>query len=133
MVLGWDFEYIDDNGNERYTATSGKMMNEVTYPVWMHKVIDGQDGRFDAGEINSLFVPNNGRDSSNCTPREDYSGKVPRNAAQADDAYAHSIPTNYDEVQPESSRGTHYSGSDPDAPMQTVVAQTPGVLSLIHI
>ena len=127
MVLGWDFEYIDDNGNERYSATSGKMMNEVTYPVWMHKVIDGQDGRFDAGEINSLFVPNNGRDSSNYTPREDYSAKASRNAAPADDSYAHSIPTNYDEVQPESSRGTHYSGSDPDAPMQTVVTQTPGV------
>jgi len=106
MVLGWDFEYIDDNGNERYTATSGKMMNEVTYPVWMHKVIDGQDNRFDADEINSLFVP--------AGIKENYMGKddsattrIPRESS----TYSHSVP-NYDEVQPESARGAHYGTND---------------------
>ena len=101
MVLGWDFEYVDDNGNERYTATSGKMMNEVTYPIWMHKVIDGQDSRFDADEIDALFVP--------AGIKENYAGK--------DDTIR--IPKvnpspNYDEVQPDSARGAHY-GSDEDA------------------
>ncbi len=118
MVLGWDFEYIDDNGNERYTATSGKMMNEVTYPVWMHKVIDGQDGRFDASEVNALFVPSGIRDSSGYAAKDDAA------RASKDDGYAHSVP-NYDEVQPDSPRGAHYGGSDPDEPMQTVVSPVP--------
>ena len=111
MVLGWDFEYIDDNGNERYTATSGKMMNEVTYPVWMHKVIDGQDSRFDINEVNALFVPTGMKDSTGSGyAREDYNGgKMPK-----DDLYAHSVP-NYDEVQPQSARGAHYAGGETDS------------------
>lgn len=56
MVLGWDFEYMDDNGNTRYTCTSSKMMNEVSYPIWMDKVID-DDGRKGDPLIDSLFVP----------------------------------------------------------------------------
>lgn len=56
MVLGWDFEYLDENGNPRYTATSTKMMNEVTYPVWMHKIIDGNDPNFSNEDITSMFV-----------------------------------------------------------------------------
>lgn len=56
MVLGWDFEYLDENGNSRYTATSTKMMNEVTYPVWMHKIIDGEDPEFNQEELASMFV-----------------------------------------------------------------------------
>lgn len=56
MVLGWDFEYLDENGNTRYTATSSKMMNEVSYPVWMHKIIDGQDSQFTNEDISPMFV-----------------------------------------------------------------------------
>ena len=41
MVLGWDFEYTDDNGNQRYTSTSSKLMNDATYPIRMHDVING--------------------------------------------------------------------------------------------
>lgn len=41
MVLGWDFEYTDDNGNQRYTSTSSKLMNDTTYPIRMHDVING--------------------------------------------------------------------------------------------
>jgi cold-shock DNA-binding domain protein len=116
MVLGWDFEYIDDNGNERYTATSGKMMNEVTYPIWMHKVIDGQDGRFEANEVNALFVPSGLRDSSGCSKEELKNGR--------DEGYGHSTP-NYDEVQPDSSRGAHYGVDDSSDSMQTVVPEAP--------
>lgn len=56
MVLGWDFEYLDENGNTRYTATSAKMMSEVTYPVWMHRIIDGDDPQFKDENIQSMFV-----------------------------------------------------------------------------
>ena len=65
MVLGWDFEYLDENGNPRYTATSTKMMNEVTYPVWMHKVIDGQDPQFSQEEVDSMFVAPSYREDKN--------------------------------------------------------------------
>lgn len=108
MVLGWDFEYIDDNGNERYTATSGKMMNEVTYPIWMHKVIDGQDSRFDADEINALFVPAGGKENYS---RDDCgTARIPKESA------ARISTPNYDEVQPESARGAHYGLEEDSAP-----------------
>jgi cold shock CspA family protein/uncharacterized LabA/DUF88 family protein len=55
MVLGWDFEYTDDNGNERSTTTSIKLLDEVTYPVLMHTLIDDKTRRNDP-IINSLFV-----------------------------------------------------------------------------
>lgn len=41
MVLGWDFEYTDDNGNTRYTSTSGRLLNEAAYPLRMHDFING--------------------------------------------------------------------------------------------
>lgn len=40
MVLSWDFEYTDDTGREIITRTSQDMLEEVTYPVAMHTVID---------------------------------------------------------------------------------------------
>ena len=41
MVLGWDFEYTDDNGNTRYTSTSARLLNEAAYPLRMHDFING--------------------------------------------------------------------------------------------
>lgn len=73
MVLGWDFEYLDENGNPRYTATSTKMMNEVTYPVWMHKIIDGQDPQFSENDIASMFVAPSYREEKNFITEEDMS------------------------------------------------------------
>ena len=42
MVCGWDFEYTDDNGNNRYTSTSARLMNEAAYAVRMHDIINGE-------------------------------------------------------------------------------------------
>lgn len=57
MVLGWDFEYVDDNGNNRNTITSARLMNEVSYPLQMHRIINGEivprDRNF---QVDSLFV-----------------------------------------------------------------------------
>ena len=78
MVLGWDFEYLDENGNPRYTATSTKMMNEVTYPVRMHKIIDGQDPQFDESEVASMFVaPSYREESKSYFPEDDFYGSAP--------------------------------------------------------
>lgn len=58
MVLGWDFEYVDDNGNIRNTMTSARLMNEVSYPVRMHKIINGETKLSDPDfTVDSLFVP----------------------------------------------------------------------------
>lgn len=58
MVLGWNFTYMDDNGNEKYTSTSARLLNESSYPVLMHDFIDGalkNDSKF-RYNIDDLFV-----------------------------------------------------------------------------
>ena len=40
MVLSWDFEYTDDTGREIVTRTSQDLIQEVTYPVAMHELIN---------------------------------------------------------------------------------------------
>jgi len=40
MVLGWDFEYTDQNGRERTTKTSQALLNEVSYPVLVSSIIE---------------------------------------------------------------------------------------------
>lgn len=58
VVLGWNFTYMDENGNERYTSTSAKLLNEASYPVPMHDYIDGRlkiDQRMNF-DIDNLFV-----------------------------------------------------------------------------
>lgn len=56
MVLAWDFEYMDDNGNMRFTGTSVKLLNEVSYPLRMDQIIDGRS-KYERINVNALFVP----------------------------------------------------------------------------
>lgn len=42
MVLGWDFEYTNDFGKEMTTRTSQDLLEEVSYPVAMHEIIDNR-------------------------------------------------------------------------------------------
>ncbi len=57
VVLGWDFDFYDESGNQRSTVTSARLMNEASYPVHMQEIIDGteklQNYDFD---VDSLFV-----------------------------------------------------------------------------
>ncbi len=55
MVLGWDFKFTDDYGQERETVTSTRLLDEVTYPVMMHQIIDDKARRDDL-LIKNLFV-----------------------------------------------------------------------------
>ena len=55
MLLSWDFEFTDDAGQPRATRTSQDLLEEVTYPIAMHEVIDNRLRRTDA-LINDLFV-----------------------------------------------------------------------------
>jgi uncharacterized LabA/DUF88 family protein/cold shock CspA family protein len=47
MVLGWDFEYTDEAGKLNKTITSIRLLDEVTYPVMMHNLIDDKTKRDD--------------------------------------------------------------------------------------
>lgn len=40
MVVSWDFNWTDENGNARYTNTSQDLLKESTYPMAMAELID---------------------------------------------------------------------------------------------
>jgi uncharacterized LabA/DUF88 family protein/cold shock CspA family protein len=54
MLLSWDFRYQDMNGRESVTRTSQELLEEVTYPVAMHELIDNRLNKNDA-VISNLF------------------------------------------------------------------------------
>ncbi|NJL74947.1 MAG: NYN domain-containing protein [Saprospiraceae bacterium] len=56
MVLSWDFEVMDEDGRKYSTRTSQELLEEVTYPVAMHEIIDNRIRRNEP-LINNLFVP----------------------------------------------------------------------------
>lgn len=55
MLLAWDFEYTDSRGTPRTTRTAQSLINEATYPVMMHEVIDSRSPK-DKEIIDRLFV-----------------------------------------------------------------------------
>ena len=55
MVLGWDFKYIDAQGEERETRTSQWLLSEVTYPVLMSNLIEDPTRNNDP-VIDGLFL-----------------------------------------------------------------------------
>jgi cold shock CspA family protein len=68
MVLGWDFRYLDPNGNERETRTAQVLLDEVTYPIMMHPIIEDRARQRDA-LVNGLFVPRKEGGSNPMIPR----------------------------------------------------------------
>lgn len=55
MVLSWDFEYTTDTGQKIVTRTSQDLLEEVTYPIAMHELIDNRIRKNDP-IVNNLFV-----------------------------------------------------------------------------
>ena len=85
MVLAWNFEYMDDNGNLRYTGTSQKLLSEVSYPLIMDQIIDGKI-RIDRINVDSLFVPSPQNQSSRWNGGE---GEDPGTDDLPDEAFSH--------------------------------------------
>jgi uncharacterized LabA/DUF88 family protein/cold shock CspA family protein len=56
MVLSWDFEFTNDMGKTMVTRTSQDLLEEASYPVPMHEIIDNRLRRNDP-VINNIFVP----------------------------------------------------------------------------
>jgi uncharacterized LabA/DUF88 family protein/cold shock CspA family protein len=55
MLLNWDFKYVDFKGEARVTRASQHLLEQATYPVQMHEIID--QGLADADElIETMFV-----------------------------------------------------------------------------
>lgn len=75
MVLGWDFEYTDENGNTRYTSTSPRLLNEAAYPLRMHDVINGVK-RFPDINPDILFVNNYQNDQGTAGAPMDFFAKT---------------------------------------------------------
>ncbi|WP_020606703.1 NYN domain-containing protein [Spirosoma spitsbergense] len=74
MVLSWDFEFLNEQGEKQVTRTSQDLLEEVSYPIGMHALIDDRSRRNDL-VIQNLFVkqvrptftavPSNGSSYSN--------------------------------------------------------------------
>jgi len=56
MLLAWDFKWVDQNNQERETRTAQTLLDEVTYLVKMHKLIDDCTPG-EASFINGIFMP----------------------------------------------------------------------------
>lgn len=58
MLLSWDFDFTNDYGKTMATRTSQELLQEVTYPLTMHNLID--EGLLANQKlIENLFVPQN--------------------------------------------------------------------------
>lgn len=55
MVLSWDFEFQNEQGEKQVTRTSQDLLEEVSYPVAMHELIDNRIRKNDT-VIQNLFV-----------------------------------------------------------------------------
>ncbi|MGV3556755.1 NYN domain-containing protein [Larkinella arboricola] len=75
MVLSWDFEYYNDEGEKLVTRTSQDLLKEVSYPVAMHEMIDTRLRKNDP-LIQNLFVKQSTRmvagDDTNMTFAQEY-------------------------------------------------------------
>ncbi|GAB3774744.1 hypothetical protein GCM10028818_17940 [Spirosoma horti] len=60
MVLSWDFEFLNEQGEKQVTRTSQDLLEEVSYPVAMHGLIDDRSRRNDV-IIQNLFVKQQAR------------------------------------------------------------------------
>jgi cold shock CspA family protein len=54
MLLGWDYEFFDEEGRRRSTVTSQFLWEEVTYPVAMQNMIE--DDKEKDFPVTRLFV-----------------------------------------------------------------------------
>jgi uncharacterized LabA/DUF88 family protein/cold shock CspA family protein len=63
MVLSWDFDYHNDQGERMITRTSQDLLEEVSYPVAMHEVIES-GLRKNELVVQNLFVKQANRDEA---------------------------------------------------------------------
>ena len=67
MVLSWDFEFLNEQGEKQVTRTSQDLLEEVSYPVGMHGLIEDRSRRNDM-VIQNLFVKQQPRPTFTTVP-----------------------------------------------------------------
>src|SRR5579875_3626356 len=92
MVLGWDFRYLDPNGNERETRTAQVLLDEVTYPIMMYPIIEDRARQRDP-LINGLFVPRKDSGSNPMIPRPAIFASPPAAAERRDNGSPVALPS----------------------------------------
>lgn len=80
MLMGWDFEFTDESGEQQTTRTSTDLWNEVSYPLPMHDLIE-EGLKEDDEVVRDMFVM---RD-----PSRDFEGEGDRPAAALVDEERH--------------------------------------------
>lgn len=73
MVLSWDFEFDDNEGKHVVTRTSQELLDEVSYPLAMHDIIEKKSSTKDK-LIQDLFVKRD--DSATGTRQGVYSSEL---------------------------------------------------------
>jgi cold shock CspA family protein len=56
MLMAWDFVWMDGNQKQRTTRTAQVLLDEVSYPIMMHQVIEDRSRRNDPLVV-GLFIP----------------------------------------------------------------------------
>ena len=64
-LVSWEFEYVDDFGQQKMTKTSQDLIKEVTYPIFMNQYIDDPNSE-ENSLVKNLFVAR--------TDKKDYEG-----------------------------------------------------------
>jgi cold shock CspA family protein/uncharacterized LabA/DUF88 family protein len=105
MLLGWEFQWMNNNQEPRETRTNQLLLNEVTYPVEMHTIINS---KVKDQTVENLFVPHN---EMRETARSTYSilpsppsSETLASAAEADEFYAgkiHNMTAGYGFIEPD--------------------------------
>lgn len=67
VIMSWDFEVNSDSGNSTITRTSQDLLEEASYPIPMHEVIDNRLKRNDP-IVNNIFVANSSETQRNNHP-----------------------------------------------------------------
>jgi cold shock CspA family protein len=69
MLLSWDFDFLADNGKQMVTRTSQDLLEEVTYPLVMHELIDNGLRKSDP-VIANIFVAGESRKKAIVNPED---------------------------------------------------------------
>lgn len=64
MLLSWEFEYVNDDGQRMVTKTSHELLSLATYPVAMHHVIDEGIARKDPVVMDLFVTPDPNRNAA---------------------------------------------------------------------
>ncbi|MEM9835986.1 MAG: NYN domain-containing protein [Bacteroidota bacterium] len=84
MIMSWDFEFTSDNGNMMVTRTSQDLLEEASYPIAMHELINNRLQRNDP-IVNNIFVANSSSDNRR-NPHPDFEQNSGKRDLSSNDA-----------------------------------------------